>query len=172
VDDFSIELGKQIISAGHQPDASILYPGKADVSLIKLGELAGWSKPSPLGLGIHPRYGLWFAYRLLLLSEEALLPESEDKQEAVSPCLSCQNTPCVTACPAEAVKFDSLFNIQRCANHRLSENSSCERVCLARSACPVAQQYRYSAAQYEHHMLRALKSMQQWAQDSPTDNQP
>jgi hypothetical protein len=56
-----------------QVDYMVIYPN-ADLlaPLIKLGTLAGWHHPSPLGLGINAQYGLWFAYRAALLIDAEL----------------------------------------------------------------------------------------------------
>ena len=65
VDRFSLQLVDTFISEFLDPsEALMLYPLTTfDLPLQRLGELAGWHHPSPLGIGINARYGLWFAYR-------------------------------------------------------------------------------------------------------------
>lgn len=171
VDNFSIAIAKQIIAAGEQTqDAQIVYPGYP-VPLIKLGELSGWSTPSPLGLGLHPEYGPWFAYRALIKSTEPLQPVQtlKDIANASSPCLSCADAPCVSACPASATSKDKVFDIDRCVSQRLAADSTCETQCHARNACPVGQAYRYSEQQREYHMTHALDALREWSTLSKRD---
>ena len=54
-------------------DSLIVYPSDYLVPLGQLGELAGWSHPSPLGQGINAEFGVWFAYRTAFLTT-AVLP--------------------------------------------------------------------------------------------------
>ncbi|HSH04339.1 MAG TPA: hypothetical protein VLL52_17645 [Anaerolineae bacterium] len=75
----------------------LLYPQYQATPLMPLGQLAGWSHPTPLGLGIHPHYGLWYAYRAALVTTAPLPLTSPNT--APSPCLTCHHKPCLTACP-------------------------------------------------------------------------
>jgi len=111
---------------------------------------------SPLMLRIHPQYGLWHAYRFALVFP-ALDPVDRDALRAPvqgdSPCLSCKDQPCLTACPVEA--FDGqAFAVQRCSTHLHSPaGTQCmETGCQARNACPVAAELRYAPAQKAFHM--------------------
>ncbi|MDJ0947111.1 MAG: ferredoxin, partial [Kiloniellales bacterium] len=57
-------------------------------------------KASPLGILIHPRFGLWHAYRGAFAFREALpLPISE---AAPCPCDACVEKPCLQGCPVGA----------------------------------------------------------------------
>lgn len=166
VDDFSIALAKELIEAAQlDKEAQILYPGKFAVPLIALGELAGWNTPSPLGLGLHPTFGPWFAYRALILTTQPLQSPSvvATTQPATSPCLTCDATPCVSACPAQAVELHKAFNIEACADYRMRQDSPCQQQCHARNACPVGVPYRYSEEQRAYHMSRALHALVRWS---------
>lgn len=66
---------------------------------------------SPLGLLIHPRYGLWHSYRGALAFDRLLegLPEEGPAGSAAaagasepSPCVTCEARPCLSACPVAA----------------------------------------------------------------------
>jgi len=58
-------------------------------------------RPSPLGILMHPRYGLWHAYRGALLFSRPL--DAPEKAPTVPhPCDSCVAKPCLHACPASA----------------------------------------------------------------------
>lgn len=115
--------------------------------------------PSPLGIMIHPAWGLWHGYRgALLLAERLPLPEPEVRE---SPCMTCQDRPCLTACPAEAFgKPGIAYDIAACRDHLDSDaGQACrEGGCLARRACPVGAGYRHSPAQAAFHM-RAFRGL-------------
>lgn len=150
VDDFSRKLTEQFVR-DYLPaaDSHIFYPGPSSVSLIQLGTLANWSHPSPLGLGIHARYGLWFAYRAAFLTTADLPLRSEPPSDP--PCDSCVEKPCVSACPVRAVSATDPFDIDACFAHRITPESNCASQCLARIACPVGVEHTYSSEQIAHH---------------------
>ncbi len=112
---------------------------------------------SPLGLAIHPRYGLWHAYRFAL--HLPFLIESEDCTKKTSPCLSCADQPCLTACPVDAFDKD-IYRVTDCADFLRSDpDSACNLGgCLARHACPVGQGYAYKSEQAAFHMRAFLNA--------------
>ena len=112
---------------------------------------------SPMGLLIHPDYGVWHGYRGALLFAAALtLPEADRRP---SPCASCADRPCLTACPVGA--FDGkAYDVPACARHLggLPEPSCMHIGCLARHACPIGRDYRYEPAQARFHMQAFLSA--------------
>ena len=106
---------------------------------------------SPIMLLIHPEYGLWHGYRAaLLFDEEIALPAPA---RAVSPCDSCGERPCLSACPVAA--FDGTgYDVPACAAFlETAEGTDCmSNACAARRACPVGADYRYDQAQAAFHM--------------------
>ncbi len=112
---------------------------------------------SPLGMNIHPVYGLWHAFRAALL-----LPVVFDLPRAsstVSPCETCEGRPCLAACPVGA--FDgTAYDVGACAGHLQAQpQGPCMTAgCLARHACPVGTAYRYHPAQAGFHMAAFLKA--------------
>ncbi|MCG2634474.1 MAG: hypothetical protein J4A00_06065 [Gammaproteobacteria bacterium] len=140
-------------------DALLLYPGSAPLPLMQLGQIAGWHRPSPLGIGIHPRFGIWSAYRAAFVTG-AWLPLRRELP-ATSPCESCMERPCFGACPVGAVSANAL-DVAACAEFRLRDDSPCAQRCLARSACPVASGSRYSDEQIRHHYSRSLMTLQRY----------
>jgi hypothetical protein len=115
---------------------------------------------SPLGMLIHPDYGLWHAYRgaLLFRIAPAGLPKFVPRSH---PCESCQDRPCLSACPVNAFRGSDRgpialadYNVASCKNHVAApEGRSClTGGCLARRACPVGRGYSYEAPQAEFHM--------------------
>ncbi|EYF02115.1 hypothetical protein [Chondromyces apiculatus] len=110
--------------------------------------------PSPLGLLIHPIFGLWHAYRAALLFPARLaLPARSD---APSPCATCADRPCLGGCPVGAFSAGDpvTYDVPACVAHLRSEPEvpCMTRACLARRACPVGREHVYPAPQRAHHM--------------------
>jgi hypothetical protein len=105
---------------------------------------------SPLGILMHPRFGLWHAYRGALLFGEVLALPPQTLWS--SPCESCATKPCVASCPARAVT-PSGFDHAVCAAHVASpQGVACRSGCLSRGSCPVAVPHRYGTEQATFHM--------------------
>lgn len=107
--------------------------------------------PSPLGILIHPQYGLWHAYRGALAFDQVLpLPPRTD---APSPCASCRDRPCLRTCPVAAVGPKG-YDTAACVAHvRSPAGRNClDRGCMARRACPVGRVYGYAPAHAAFHM--------------------
>ena len=110
-----------------------------------------WS--SPIGMLIHPEYGLWHAYRgALLLRERIEIPVQPDKDR---PCDSCENRPCRSACPVNAFT-DAGYDVPACHAHiSTPAGQDCiDLGCRARRACPVGRDHIYDPAQAAFHMTR------------------
>lgn len=108
--------------------------------------------PSPIGMLIHPEYGLWHAYRGALAWPERL--ELPARVEAASPCDACAGRPCLSTCPVGAFAGQG-YDVPACARHLdTPAGADCMALgCRARRACPVGQGYRYAPAQAEFHMI-------------------
>jgi ferredoxin len=111
---------------------------------------------SPIGLLIHPRYGLWHSYRGALgLSEALAVPEPEP---VPSPCESCIGRWCLNACPVGA--FTSVgYDVAACAGHlESSAGGDCMAFgCRARRACPVGADHAYRPEQANFIMRAFLR---------------
>ncbi|RST84297.1 4Fe-4S dicluster domain-containing protein [Aquibium carbonis] len=109
-------------------------------------------RPSPLGLLMHPVWGLWHAFRGALLFDNALeRPRNPDSLH--HPCDACIGKPCLKACPV-AAHAGGGFDYPACLGHvRSPSGSACASGgCLDRRACPVGTEYRYEPAQQAFHM--------------------
>jgi hypothetical protein len=113
--------------------------------------------PSPLGLLIHPRWGLWHGYRGALLF--AVRIELPSPVRAASPCATCVAQPCLSACPAGAFSASD-YDVPACARHLASTpEPACLGIgCLARHACPVGGEFRYAPDQARFHMQSFLRN--------------
>ncbi|HTO84225.1 MAG TPA: hypothetical protein VMQ73_18510 [Methylomirabilota bacterium] len=113
--------------------------------------------PSPLGILIHPDYGLWHAYRGALAFAQPLdLPPRDARP---SPCDSCRDKPCLTACPVGAFG-DRGYDVPACIGHIAGPaGAACMAgSCLARRACPVGRAFTYGPPQSAYHMQAFLRS--------------
>ncbi|MDX8451298.1 hypothetical protein RFM98_00855 [Mesorhizobium sp. VK9D] len=108
-------------------------------------------KPSPLGILMHPKYGLWHAYRgALLFEQEIAIPEAD---AAIHLCDACIEKPCLKSCPVGAYSVDG-FAHQACLAHvRGPRGAPCRNGgCLDRNGCPYGAEYRYPADVQAFHM--------------------
>ena len=135
--------------------ASAIYPfeGPPYYPFQQWAQRAEALSQSPLGLMIHPRYGLWHSYRFGLLIPRVI------EQQAVapgSPCESCELQPCLNSCPVNAFAGEG-YDVDSCDRYlKQNADARCHQVgCLARLACPVGEIYRYDSAQHTFH-LRAF----------------
>jgi hypothetical protein len=116
--------------------------------------------PSPIGLLIHPQYGLWHAWRAALLFVARMpLPPPKPAQ---NPCEVCAGKPCLSACPVSAFGVGG-FDVARCAGHLAAaegERADCHDVgCHARNVCPVGVEWRYPEAQVRFHIRAFARSV-------------
>ncbi len=118
--------------------------------------------PSPIGMLIHPDYGLWHAYRAAILVPEMIAPFQSDERQ--SPCLACDEQPCLSTCPVDA--FTDMrgegggYDVPSCAAHIATPGGvDClTQGCRARRACPVGGDYHYAPGQAEFHMQSFLRA--------------
>ncbi len=145
-------LRPAIETAAAELGATALFPNEGP-PFVPIDRWAMRAEPvfrSPIGILIHPDFGLWHVYRAVLLFGERLSLSEPDQR--ASPCETCAKKPCVSVCPADAFtpeRFDALS----CAGHvKSAEGSNCrERGCLARRACPVGRDYLYPSDQQAFH---------------------
>lgn len=133
-----------------------LYPfgGPPHWPFVSWAKRARACHSSPLGMAIHPRYGLWHAYRfVLLLSQGDWLTAEEQPLTAEHPaCASCAEKPCLRACPVNAFTGKE-YLYKTCAEFLAREpDYPCNAAgCAARRACPVGVEYQYPHAQAAFH---------------------
>lgn len=145
---------KAVIRAiAEQADAAAWFPSDPPWQPFQQWAMrAEGLKASPLGILIHPAYGLWHGYRGAL--GFAMPIEEEPATTGPHPCAQCPEKPCLTTCPAGAVQTEA-FDVPACRVHlRMPEGQAGCMVagCLARAACPVGAAYRYEDAQLRFHM--------------------
>ena len=112
---------------------------------------------SPLGMLIHPDWGLWHSWRGALgFREHVELPEPDRRP---SPCDDCKDKPCLTACPVTAFTRAG-YDVAACGAHLAAPaGQSCiEEGCAARLACPIGEAHRYAPEQSAFHMRAFRKA--------------
>ena len=110
---------------------------------------------SPIGLTIHPSFGLWHAFRAALLFDERFDLPLEDK---VSPCRDCETRPCLHTCPVDAFSNDG-YQFDACLAYVGNGMNTCRSSgCAARKACPVGRDYHYQPDHASFHMEQLLKA--------------
>lgn len=114
-------------------------------------------RPSPLGILMHPQFGLWHAYRGALLFDDAdaaavISDLTRDLHAPIHLCDGCDGKPCLKACPVSAYSAAG-FAYERCLSHVGSAaGQACMTIgCLDRNACPY-DAYRYPEEQQAFHM--------------------
>jgi len=140
------------------PEEALFPFGEAIWPFQRWAKRALGIEASPLGLLIHPEWGLWFALRCAVV-----LPETEASIQAVEkrihPCDTCHEKPCLSACPVSAFSLSG-YDVAACRSwigSTPSRGDSGGRDCLrsgcgARDACPVGRGWRYGGDQIRFHM--------------------
>ncbi len=145
-------------------DARALYPfgGPPHLPFVAWAKRAEPVAESPLGILIHPDYGLWHAYRGALAFAEALaLPP---RAERPRPCDACAERPCLGACPVGAFSAAGTdvagYDVSACADHlKAPAGADCmAEACRARRACPIGRAYLYAPEQAAFHMVHFLEA--------------
>jgi hypothetical protein len=115
---------------------------------------------SPLGLLIHPVFGLWHAYRTALVFPSSVAGLVDIHEPMDHPCESCLQKPCLTACPVEAFS-PGRYDVPACASYLASaDGQTCKSAgCAARNACPAGTEFRYSDDQIRFHMAAFSRSI-------------
>jgi len=144
----------------HDADCELRYPfDKPYWPFQRIACEAMGIKSSPLGILIHPEFGLWHAFRaIIIVSPNNDLAEEiqnmiHQAQKLIHPCEICPDKPCLTACPVSAFNGTSLDR-EACFQHldEGNEPHCMKSGCMARNTCPVGSSFKYENAQIEFHM--------------------
>lgn len=109
-------------------------------------------KPSPLGILIHPEFGLWHGYRGAIGFKDKIGTATVPFD--THPCDACTDKPCLTRCPVGAVRSER-FDVKACRIHlgaAVGLSGCMISGCLARNACPLGAEHRYCPEQLRFHM--------------------
>ena len=160
--DDSILLSRRLIEAlAHELGAKAFFPfgGPPFWPFQQWARRAEPVHPSPIGILIHPRYGLWHSYRGALgFGEKFAAPEPAT---IPSPCDSCIGRWCLKTCPVGAFS-PSAYDVAACVGHvKSAAGADCMGFgCRARRACPVGPEYAYDPEQANFFMRAFLRGQQ------------
>ena len=151
LDRWSLRVGQQMAD---ELNGSAFFPfgGPPYHPFIRWAKRGEDLMSSKLGMLIHPKYGLWHAYRFAIG-----LPDRYDElvpaPVAADICASCQDQPCLSGCPVGAF-CGSGYDIERCFHYlQNDETKRCVSAgCQARMACPQGISFRYEPAHAKFHM--------------------
>ncbi len=136
------------IGIGFGADAIFPFGGPPYHPFISWALQSGECSQSPVQILVHGKAGLFVSFRGALgFSERLELAQSEQ-----SPCETCIDKPCLTACPAGALVKNN-YDVAACHVFLDSEQGQgcMTRGCAVRRACPVGQSNR-AEAQSAFHM--------------------
>lgn len=136
-------------------DARALYPfeGPPFWPFIQWAVRTGNLFPSPIGLTIHPVFGLWHAFRGALLFDRDPGLETAASE---SPCASCEDQPCLNTCPVGAFT-DQGYDFEACLGYLGAGPNACRSEgCEARKACPIGKAHHYLPEHAAFHMNQLL----------------
>ena len=150
--------------------ALLPFTGRPYWPFQRWAERAEGVRQSPIGIQIHPEFGLWHAYRAAILLREVVVVQ---RREQAHPCDTCVDRPCLTHCPVNA--FSSAgYAVDRCVDHVVAlqnESGSCSDVgCLARLACPIGTKWRYRPDHARFHMQAFVKARMRSKRNPPLTN--
>lgn len=133
--------------------AQAVFPfgGPPYAPFIRWAEASGRAFKSPVGMLVHDTVGLMISYRgALLLPGRIAFPAATGS----SPCASCADKPCTTACPVGALRAGQPYHLEACHSYLdTAPGRDCmENGCAARRACPVSAGAGRQPAQSAHHM--------------------
>ncbi|GGK68067.1 hypothetical protein [Amphritea balenae] len=173
LDRWSLRVGRQL---AEEFDARVLFPfgGPPYHPFLSWAKRNDTGFESPLGLTLHPEFGLWHAYRFALaysgnIDIEAGLDDYQKRADVISPCSNCPDSkvrehnckekPCLSSCPVDAFSYQG-YQVKRCAAF-LAQNPEHDcnlKGCRARRACPVGQNYHYDDLHAQFHMRQFVVS--------------
>ncbi len=146
------------IAGDHGLDAVYPFQGPPYHPFIRWARRTGTLFSSPIGLTIHPTYGLWLAFRAALLIDHPVDDFHVEPVPARHPCDVCPDKPCLSTCPVGAFGGEG-YDFSACLDHVATPVNACrEGGCLARAACPVGRDFRYGDDHAAFHMSQLLKA--------------
>ncbi len=149
---------RMIGQVAERTGATALYPfeGPPFMPFQRWAARCEFQSASPLGIMIHPDYGLWHALRGALLFDR-LIEGIAANSGGETACDLCNDQPCLRTCPVDAYSEAGL-NVQNCVAH-LNSNPDClASGCQARNACPQGLSFQYDTAEHLFHLEAFFRS--------------
>ena len=149
VDNWSLKI---IGAIAHSLNAEPLFPfgGPPYQPFVNWALKTNQTWVSEVGLLIHEKAGLFASFRGALAFRETLdLP----RVNSTSPCETCKEKPCLTACPVGAISPRG-YDVPACHDYLdgAGEKTCMQQGCSVRRSCPASQNYGRLEVQSAHHM--------------------
>jgi len=139
-----------ITALAEQAGGTPLFPfGQPPRPFIGWALRSGRTSSSPVGILVHDTAGLMVSFRGAIL-----LPKTNaNLVSQPSPCETCADKPCLTACPTTALTTDG-YDIPKCHAYLDTDaGADCmTQGCAVRLSCPVSRTYQRLAEQSAFHM--------------------
>ena len=139
-----------VTSMAQGADVSFPSDGPPYAPFIAWALKTGRFWQSPTGMMVHDQAGLMISIRGAIRLP-APLPAGPVRS---SPCLTCPEQPCATACPVSALQAKSAYDVPGCKAY-LDTPAGADCIthgCAARRACPISQSFNRPDAQSAFHM--------------------
>lgn len=119
---------------------------------ITWAKQTGRAFSSPTGMLVHDQVGLMISYRGALHFNHILT--DAPAPPPCSPCDTCPDKPCTTACPVSALSANAPYDVPACHAYLATEpGQTCmSQGCAARLACPVSAGAGRTPEQSAFHM--------------------
>ncbi len=159
LDRWSTRIGNQL---AEQWQGIALFPfgGPPFQPFLRWAKKAEQLESSRLGMLIHPEYGLWHAYRFAIAFRHRLNGLDTSNRVSASPCVTCEDQPCLAGCPVKAFTSDG-YDVESCF-HFLDQQPEAlchSQGCQARRACPEGASFGYESEHAAFHMRKFYQSL-------------
>ena len=109
---------------------------------LRSGEV--WTSPWVCSFTKRPDYWCPIVERWCSMKLSSCPPPAQ------SPCDSCVDKPCLSACPVSALTPDA-YDVESCKD-QMDVDADCRAACRVRMSCPISQAYGRDPAQTGFHM--------------------
>lgn len=122
-------------------------------------------KNSNIGMLIHPKYGLWHAYRFAI-AYPVSFDELNNTKTTEDICAKCESQACLNTCPVGAFQTDDMnqadYDVKTCYDYlKANPTSKClTHTCEARFACPEGHEFHYQPDHARFHMTAFYQSLE------------
>lgn len=108
---------------------------------------------SLINLLISEEFGTWHGYRGAIVFKNKL-EFSINEDLSLDLCTTCEDKPCLSACPVSAFSGDEFLysDCQSYLSTQEGEATCMTQGCSARNACPYGVEYKYKSPQMKFHM--------------------
>ena len=131
--------------------ATSVFPfgGPPYAPFIEWAKLSGTSWNSPIGLLVNDKAGLLVSFRGAL----AIAGKQPLEQPKDSPCATCHDQHCLTACPVGALNSAD-YDLDTCHSYldTCAGQNCMQSGCAVRRSCPISRDYGRDPAQSAFHM--------------------